>query len=85
MGGKLQDKLYSKILRSGDGVKENIQNAVFQISPAQLRRVMISRFVYETRVCQPKETIHSSLFQYSKLNKNITKETTREAQTQMGG
>jgi len=27
-GAMLQDKLYSKILRSGDGVKENIQNAV---------------------------------------------------------
>jgi hypothetical protein len=27
--GMLRDKLYSKILRSGDSVKENIQNTVF--------------------------------------------------------
>ena len=44
-GGMLQDKLYSKILRSGDDVKENIQNPVLQISPAHLRHVMINRFM----------------------------------------
>jgi hypothetical protein len=68
LSGVLKEGVYSNNPRNENKLWDNIQNVVFSVSPAQIRRAMTNTSVGKTRVCEPNQNFPSSSL--NMVNKN---------------